>query len=112
MALAMIGVVLAMLGAPQTVPAVRQSQVDAGRKVYERAKCVTCHQIAKRGNSRYPLDGVASRLSAADLRRWLTEPAAMEAALPTMPAIRMSAMKYRLSAEDVDALVAYLETLK
>ena len=87
-------------------------KTEAGRKVYDREKCATCHQIEKRGNSRYPLDGVASRLTADQIRRWLTHPAQMEAALPRMPAIRMSTMQRRLNAQDLDALVAYLRTLK
>jgi hypothetical protein len=36
----------------------------------------------------------------------------MEAALPRMPALRMSTMQRRLNAQDLDALVAYLRTLK
>jgi cytochrome c2 len=96
-----------------TVLAVQEaSPVELGRRVYERQKCATCHQIAKRGNSRHPLDGVASRLTAEELRRWLTNPAAMEAALPRMPALRMSTMNYRLNAKELDTLVAYLQTLK
>jgi cytochrome c2 len=91
---------------------VAQQHPDAGRKVYDREKCATCHQIEKRGNSRYPLDGVASRLTSDQLRRWLTHPAEMEAALPRMPALRMSTMNYRLNRQELDALVAYLETLK
>ena len=98
--------------AASVVSAAWRQQPDAGRKVYEREKCATCHQIEKRGNSRYPLDGVATRLTSEQLRRWLTHPADMEAALPRMPALRMSTMKYRLNRQDLDALVAYLETLK
>jgi mono/diheme cytochrome c family protein len=86
--------------------------VEAGRKVYEREKCATCHQVAKQGNSRFPLDGVATRLTADQIRRWITDTAAMEAALPRLPPIRMSARKYRLNPADLDALVAYLLTLK
>ncbi len=89
-----------------------QDRVDAGRRLYEKNKCATCHQIDGRGNSRFPLDGVAARLSADDLRRWLTETARMEAAQPRLPAIRMSAMDYRFSAEDAAALVEFLRTLK
>ncbi|HXT72157.1 MAG TPA: cytochrome c [Vicinamibacterales bacterium] len=88
------------------------AQAEAGRKVYDREKCATCHQIARRGNSRYPLDGVASRLTEDQLRRWLVSPAEMEAALPRMPALRMSTMKPRLNAQDLAALVTYLQTLK
>lgn len=88
------------------------ARVEAGRQVYAREKCATCHQIAKRGNSRYPLDGVGARLSTEQLRRWLTHPAEMEAALPRLPALRMSVMDYRLTDRDLDALVAYLQSLK
>jgi cytochrome c2 len=99
------------LMAAVAVGAARQ-QPEAGRKIYEREKCATCHQIEKKGNSRYPLDGVATRLTSEQLRRWLTHPADMEAALPRMPALRMSTMQYRLNRRELDALVAYLETLK
>ena len=86
--------------------------VDAGRKVYEQQKCASCHQIAKRGNSRFPLDGVGTKLTSEQLRRWMTDTAEMEAALPRRPAIRMSEMKFRLNARELDALVAYLASLK
>ena len=89
-----------------------QDRVEAGRRLYERHKCATCHQIDGRGNGRFPLDGVAARLAAEDLRRWLTDTARMEAAQPRLPAIRMSAMKYRFSPDDVAALADYLGTLK
>ena len=96
----------------QATPATDAARVERGRQVYARLKCATCHQIAKNGNSRFPLDGVGSRLSAEDLRRWMTDTAKMEDALPRLPAVRMSATKYRLSAQDLDGLVAYLKTLK
>lgn len=108
----LILVVAAMGLAAPAIAQNRAPQPEAGKKVYERLKCVDCHQIEKRGNSRYPLDGVASRLTAEQIRRWLTHPAEMEAALPKMPAIRMSTMKYRLNTQDLDALVAYLQTLR
>ena len=99
------------------VPRAQASQpadtlVSAGRKIYDQQKCATCHQIAKRGNSRFPLDGVGSKLTADQLRRWMTDTAEMEAALPRLPAIRMSEMRFRLNARELDALVAYLASLK
>ena len=94
------------------VAAQQPADVAAGRKIYEREKCATCHQIARLGNSRFPLDGVASRLTADQMRRWITETAKMEAALPRMPAVRMSVQKYRLKPTDLDVLVVYLQTLK
>jgi len=94
------------------VPQTADALVTAGRKVYDQQKCATCHQIAKRGNSRFPLDGVGSKLTPEQLRRWMTDTAEMEAALPRLPAIRMSEMKFRLNARELDALVAYLASLK
>lgn len=87
-------------------------RVEAGRKVYEREKCAGCHQIARQGNSRFPLDGVGARLTPEQIRRWITNTAEMEDALPRLPAIRMSSTKYRLSKDELDAIVAYLSTLK
>jgi len=96
----------------QKPPPTAAQRVERGTQVYAREKCATCHQIARKGNSRFPLDGVGSRLSAEQLRRWMTDTAKMEDALPRMPAVRMSATKYHLSPADLDALVAYLLTLK
>lgn len=97
----------------------RQSEmataVAVGRAVYADRKCATCHMIAGKGNSRFPLDGVASRLSVDDLRRWLTDTAEMEGALPKQPAVRMSEWlddNRRINDRDREALVAYLATLK
>ncbi len=89
--------------------------VAAGRRVYETRKCATCHMVAGEGNIRFRLDGAATRLSEGDLRRWLTDAAAMERALPTQPAVRMSEwlkMNRKISDVDLAALVAYLATLK
>ena len=95
--------------APQKPP---QDPIALGRKVYEREKCATCHQIARHGNSRFPLDGVGSRLTVDQIRRWITNTAEMENAKPQRPVIKMSANTYRLSKTELDGLVQYLATLK
>jgi mono/diheme cytochrome c family protein len=87
-------------------------KIDAGKKVYEAQKCATCHMIAGKGNKMFPLDGVGAKLSATDIKRWLTHTAEMEAALAKKPAMKMSSKKYELKDADLDALVAYLESLK
>ena len=114
--LAVVSLVLAAATVAAPSPVTRGAQepdrVEAGRRLYEKNKCATCHQIDGRGNSRFPLDGVATRVSSENLRRWLTETARMEAAQPRLPAIRMSTMDYRFNADETAALVAYLRTLK
>jgi mono/diheme cytochrome c family protein len=86
--------------------------VEAGKKVYEAQKCSACHMIAGKGNKMFPLDGVGAKLSAGDMKKWFTHTAEMEAALPKKPAIKMSSKKYDMKPADLDALVAYMMSLK
>ena len=82
----------------------------AGAKVYADQKCSVCHSIAGKGNAKGALDGVATKLSADDLRAWIVDAPGQTA---KTKAARKPAMKaYALPKEDVDALVAYLTTLK
>ena len=82
----------------------------AGAKVFADQKCSLCHSVAGKGNAKGPLDEVGSKDSAADLRAWIEDAAGMTA---KTGAARKPAMKsYSLPKGDVDALVAYLSTLK
>jgi mono/diheme cytochrome c family protein len=87
-------------------------QVAKGKQVFETQKCAMCHQVAGQGNRMYPLDGVATKLTEADIRTWLTAPAEMEAKLDSPPRLKMSARKLELKPDELEALVAYLKTLK
>lgn len=107
-----IGVVWSVAALAQTPDVPHPARIEAGRKVYEREKCAVCHQIAGRGNIRFPLDGVGKKLTSDQIRRWMTDTARMEDALPRLPVVRMSARKYRLNATDLDALVSFLQALK
>ena len=82
-----------------------------GQQVYEAQKCSLCHSVAGKGNAKGPLDGVGSKYSVADLKLWITSPADMA---KKHNATRKPPMKSyaSLSAADVDALVAFLQTLK
>lgn len=93
------------------VPAAAQTaNVAPGEKVYADQKCSLCHSIGDKGNKKGPLDGVASKLKAEEIREWLTDAKGMAA---KTKAVRTPAMKaYTLPKEDVDALVAYMMTLK
>ncbi len=91
------------------------AKVAAGQKAYDAQKCSTCHAIKGQGGKlASALDGVGAKLPAADIKKWLTDPAAMEAKLTTKPKMSMSAaMKSKkLSDADVDALTAYMLSLK
>ena len=107
--------VAAVASAQQTPATPDPKLVEAGKKVYETQKCGQCHTIEGKGGNltkQFPLDGVASKMSEADIRRWMTHPAEMEAKLPSPPKMKMSMRKYNFTPADLDALVAYMLTLK
>jgi mono/diheme cytochrome c family protein len=95
------------------VPHAAQAQDAAkGQAVYAAQKCSVCHSIAGKGGKSSPLDGVGAKLSADDTRQWILDPVAMakksnSTKKPPMP------KKYdKLPPADVDALVAYMQSLK
>ena len=89
----------------------QQGDVARGEKVYTAQKCQMCHSIAGKGNKNGPLDGVGSKLSAAEIREWIVDAPAMTA---KTKATRKPLMKAypNLPKEDIDALVAYMTSLK
>jgi mono/diheme cytochrome c family protein len=90
--------------------AAAQNKAAVGEKVYVDQKCNLCHAIGDKGNKKGPLDGVGDRLSEADIRAWMTDAKGMTA---KTKATRKPEMKaYTLSKDDVDGLVAYMQTLK
>jgi mono/diheme cytochrome c family protein len=87
-----------------------QDATAKGEQVFAAQKCSLCHSIAGKGNAKGSLDGVGSKLSADELRSWITDAKGMTA---KTKATRKPEMKaYALPKDDVDALVAYMQTLK
>lgn len=93
-------------GAAPTAAAVAQ-----GEKVFAAQKCSLCHAIAGKGNKNGPLDGVGTKLSAADIRAWLVTPVEMGKKHNTTRKPPMKSFA-SLPQADVDALVAYMQSLK
>jgi cytochrome c553 len=89
----------------------QDAKVTKGKAVYAASTCKMCHSIDGVGNPKGSLDSVGAKLTPAEIKEWLTDPVAMTA---KTKADRKPAMKLTkpLPAEDVDALVAYLSTLK
>jgi mono/diheme cytochrome c family protein len=93
-----------------TAAAAQDAKVTKGQQVFADQKCSLCHSIAGKGNAKGSLDGVGGKLSADEIRSWITDSKGMT---EKTKATRKPAMKaYTLPKEDVDALVAYLGTLK
>lgn len=85
--------------------------IERGQKVYVEQKCSNCHSVAGKGNKKGPLDEVGSKLSADEIREWIVNAPEMT---KKAKAERKPVMKSypKLPKEDVDALVAYMQSLK
>jgi mono/diheme cytochrome c family protein len=86
--------------------------VKKGESVYGAQKCQTCHAIAGKGNKNNPLDGVGKKLSADEIRQWIVNPTEMTAKIKSTKKPPMPAKYKGLPAAELDALVAYMASLK
>jgi mono/diheme cytochrome c family protein len=85
--------------------------IERGMTVYVDQKCAVCHSIGGKGNAKGALDDVGTRLTPDDIRAWIVTPAEMtkKTKAERKPPMRAYAS---LSKEDLDALVAYMVSLK
>ena len=96
-------------GAPRLASA---QDVKKGEEVYNAQKCQVCHSVAGKGSKTNPLDGVGSKLSAEDTRQWIVEPIEMAKKVQSTKKPPMAKRYDKLPAGDIDALVAYMQSLK
>jgi mono/diheme cytochrome c family protein len=90
--------------------AAQDPRIVKGIQVYADQKCAICHSIADKGNKKGPLDEVGSRYSIDELRAWIVDAKGMTA--KTKAARKPDMKNYTLPKEDLDALVAYMASLK
>lgn len=92
-------------------PAAAQTAVEKGATVFAAQKCTMCHALDGKGQAKGPLDGVGTKLTADQIREWITHPVEMSA---KMNATRKPPMKAypNLPKDDLDALVAFLASKK
>jgi mono/diheme cytochrome c family protein len=102
---------VAALFVSQAAFAQDKSAVDKGLKLYADQKCSMCHSIEGKGNAKGALDGVGTKLTADDIRAWLVTPKEMTAKTKAARAPAMKAYD-KLDKGDLDALVAYMLSLK
>ena len=82
-----------------------------GEKVYTAQKCSVCHSIGGQGNKNGPLDEVGSKLSADDIRQWIVDAPGMTKKANSTRKPPMKSYS-QLPKGEVDALVAYMQSLK
>ena len=100
-----------VLGTPQLARA-QDDKVKKGQEVYTAQKCSVCHSIAGKGAKTNPLDGVGAKLSADEIRSWITDPVGMTAKAKSTKKPPMPNKYAKLPAAEIDALVAYMQSLK
>jgi mono/diheme cytochrome c family protein len=103
------------VGVGMAVPLAADRQEDAikrGQEVYAAQKCSVCHSVAGKGNKANPLDGAGKKLSADEIKEWITHPTEMTAKTKSTKKPPMPAKYGKLPAADIDALVAYIQSLK
>jgi mono/diheme cytochrome c family protein len=88
------------------------AKAAAGKATFEETKCSKCHGAEGKGDAKGNLSlvGVANKLSDAQIRSWITDPATNTAKLPKKPKEAMK--KFDLTPAQVDGLVAYVQSLK
>jgi mono/diheme cytochrome c family protein len=106
-----ISVLAVWLLATQAAWAQDKAQIERGMKVYADQKCSACHSIAGKGNAKGELDNVGAKLKADEIREWLVNPAEMTKKTKADRKPPMRAYP-NLPKEDLDALVAYMLSLK
>jgi mono/diheme cytochrome c family protein len=89
-----------------------EAQIKKGEQVYTAQKCQICHAIAGKGNKQNPLDGVGKKLSAEEIRQWITNPDEMTAKTKSTKKPPMPKKYASLPAAELDALVAYMQSPK
>ena len=100
------GILIVGMTAAVAVPVMADdAAVTKGKAVFEAQKCMMCHSVEGKGNKNKPLDGVGSTLKPEEIKKYITSPKDVKAdtkmkAYPSLPP------------EDLDALVAYVSSLK
>lgn len=107
-----LGTTLGMLLLAAQASAAGEQDAAKGQAVYTAQKCSVCHAIQGKGNKTNPLDGVGAKLSADDIRKWIVSPVEMTKQSGSTKKPPMVAKYDKLPAADLDALVAYMVSLK
>ena len=109
--LVLAGLAVALVvGAPAVGRA--QDAAQKGQQVYDAQKCSMCHSVAGKGSKANPLDGVGAKLSADQIREWIVDPVAIAKTSNSTKKPPMPKKYQTLPAGDIDALVAYMQSLK
>lgn len=104
---------------PETPPSIMLSappahlnpeSIETGRMLYREQTCMRCHSIGGQGNPRNPLDNVGLKHTAEVMREWIIGADTLETMLSERTFRKKQPYK-KLSDDDIDALVIYMQSL-
>jgi mono/diheme cytochrome c family protein len=106
----LVGVFCGLVLAPG-IGRAQDALVQKGQALFKTQQCSLCHSVAGKGNRQGVLDAVGNKWKPEEIRQWIVNAKEMAA---KHKATRKPPMKdfSKLPKGDVDALVAYLQTLK
>ena len=108
-----IAALMLLVGWSEPLAAAGQDDaVKKGQEVYTAQKCQTCHSIGGKGGKQSSLDGVGKKLTADEIRQWIVNPTEMTKKTGSTKKPPMPNRYSKLPPADIDALVAYLASLK
>ena len=110
--LSMAVATLAAGAATMPVAAQDAALVDKGKALYAAQKCSVCHMVEGKGNKVSPLDGVGKKLTAEQIHEWIVNPKAATAKAKSTKKPLMPDKYSKLAPAEIDALVAYMQSLK
>jgi mono/diheme cytochrome c family protein len=103
--------VACLIAIPSAALAQGAAAIEQGKKVYADNRCQVCHSVGGQGNKKGPLEGVGKKLSADEIRAWMVDAEGMTA--KTKAARKPVMRSYpKIAKADLDALVAYMQSLK
>ena len=109
MKVSLLFAVVAIFSVASSAAAQSNAKVEQGAALFTTQKCTMCHSAAGKGNKKGALDNITAPKKAEHIRHWLIDPEGMRV---QMKATRTPAMKpVKLSADQIDALAAYLMSL-
>ena len=107
-----IAALMLLVGGTKSLAVAGQGDAKHGEQVYAAQKCSQCHSIAGKGKKQNPLDGVGKKLSTDEIKQWIVDPVAMAKKAESKKKPPMQNKYSKLPAADIDALVAYMASLK
>src|SRR5579871_3244376 len=108
----MVSAALACAAAVAVCASAFAQDAKRGQEVYTVQKCQMCHSIGGKGGKSSALDGIGGKMSGDEIKHWIVDPTDAAAKAKSTKKPPMPKKYGSVPAADIDAMVAYLSSLK